>query len=176
MKPLYRFEYDFPNEKVHKQYIKDAIQNLMSEEKLYQKYGKYRRLGNWDDFEEGFIHRLNHIQRSNPNFTQTLPESTERRDTAKSFYEASITLILTRTWQQRDIIDQPFSRKQMEKYLVKYYQIKQSDITTKWHLLTGMQGWLNTQKSVIIKEKIHAHLHWWNSIPSMKRKLSANWK
>lgn len=71
MKPLYRFEYDFPNEKVHKQYIKDAIQNLMSEEKLYQKYGKYRRLGNWDDFEEGFIHRLNHIQRSNPNFTVT---------------------------------------------------------------------------------------------------------
>ena len=36
MKPLYRFKYDFPNEKVHKQYIKDAIQNLMSEEKLYQ--------------------------------------------------------------------------------------------------------------------------------------------
>ena len=47
----------------------------------------------------------------------------------------------------------------MEKYLVKYYQIKQSNITTKWRLLTGMQGWLNTQKSVIIKEKIYAHLH-----------------
>ena len=71
MKPLYRFKYDFPNEKVHKQYINDAIGKLMSEEKLYQKYGKYRTLGNWDDFEEGFIHRLNNIQRRNPNFTVT---------------------------------------------------------------------------------------------------------
>lgn len=71
MKPLYRFKYDFPNEKVHKQYINDAIEKLMSEEKLYQKYGKYRTLGNWDDFEEGFIHRLNNIQRRNPNFTVT---------------------------------------------------------------------------------------------------------
>ena len=42
MKPLYRFKYDFPNEKVHKQYINDAIEKLMSEEKLYQKYIRYR--------------------------------------------------------------------------------------------------------------------------------------
>ena len=71
MKPLYRFKYDFPNEKVHKQYINDAIGKLMSEKELYQKYGKYRIVDNWDDFEDGFIHRLNHIQRRNPNFTVT---------------------------------------------------------------------------------------------------------
>lgn len=55
MKPLYRFKYDFPNEKVHKQYINDAIGKLMSEKELYQKYGKYRIVDNWDDFEDGVI-------------------------------------------------------------------------------------------------------------------------
>ena len=71
MKPKYYFKYDFPNEKLNKKFIKDYIDNDFTQKQIYEKYGKYRTIGNWDDFESGFIFRLNVIQKDHPEFTVT---------------------------------------------------------------------------------------------------------
>ena len=68
MKPKYFFNYNFPNKKIEEKYIDDAIHKLKSEYYLYQKYGKYRVLKNWDEYEDEFIRRLNYIQKKEPDF------------------------------------------------------------------------------------------------------------
>lgn len=61
MKPKYRITYNFPNDKVKQQYCNDYVDNLYSNLEIYKKYGKYRILEKWEDFEAGFIERLNSL-------------------------------------------------------------------------------------------------------------------
>lgn len=69
MKPKYYYTYNFPNEKVENQYIKDSIDKHIPESKLYNKYGKYRVLEIYDEYE--FVRRLKHIQKRTPSFDVT---------------------------------------------------------------------------------------------------------
>ena len=66
MKPKYHITYNFPNEKVKQQYCTDFVDNLYSNLEIYKKYGKYRILEKWEDFEAGFIERLNSLDEDIP--------------------------------------------------------------------------------------------------------------
>ena len=66
MKPLYRFKYVYPNERIENRAIKDMIENNISEYDFYRKYGKYRQLIKWDDIEEDFVFRLDQYRKKNP--------------------------------------------------------------------------------------------------------------
>ena len=65
MKPIYRIKYNFPNDRIKDKYCND-VENLMSPYDIYKKYGKYRDLEKWEDFEEGYITRLNFIDKECP--------------------------------------------------------------------------------------------------------------
>lgn len=44
MKPLYRFKYVYPNERIENRAIKDMIENNISEYDFYNKYGNTANL------------------------------------------------------------------------------------------------------------------------------------
>ena len=71
MKPKYRITYNFPNENVKNQYCDDYVDNLYSNLAIYKKYGKFRILEKWEDFEPKFVERLHHIASEHPEIAKT---------------------------------------------------------------------------------------------------------